>query len=88
MLDFYNAYKEKILPFILYRFQRSIGIRVCLNSMQIVRACLKGIQALIQKFAIRAFYAVSSVFKRLDFSRRLYHCTTFLISLRYTRCLS
>ena len=26
MLDFYNAYKEKILPFILYRFQRSIGI--------------------------------------------------------------
>ena len=27
MLDFYNGYKEKILPFILYRFQRSIGIR-------------------------------------------------------------
>ena len=26
MLDFYNAYKEKILQFILYRFQRSIGI--------------------------------------------------------------
>ena len=26
MLNFYNAYKEKILPFILYRFQRSIGI--------------------------------------------------------------
>ena len=33
MLDFYNAYKEKILQFILYRFQRSIGIRVCLNSL-------------------------------------------------------
>ena len=28
MLDFYNAYKEKILQFILYRFQRSIGITV------------------------------------------------------------
>ena len=28
MLDFYNGYKEKILPFILYRFQRSIGIRM------------------------------------------------------------
>jgi len=27
MLDFYNAYKEKILQFILYRFQRLIDIR-------------------------------------------------------------
>ena len=26
MLNFYNAYKEKILPFILYQFQRSIGM--------------------------------------------------------------
>ena len=26
MLDFYNVYKEKILQFILYRFQRLIGI--------------------------------------------------------------
>ena len=26
MLDFYNMYKEKILLFILYQFQRSIGI--------------------------------------------------------------
>ena len=26
MFDFYNAYKEKILPFILYRFQILIGI--------------------------------------------------------------
>ena len=26
MLDFYNAYKEKILQFILYQFQRLIGI--------------------------------------------------------------
>ena len=26
MLDFYNAYKEKIIQFILYRFQRLIGI--------------------------------------------------------------
>ena len=28
MLDFYNAYKEKILQFILYSFQRSIGIKL------------------------------------------------------------
>jgi len=33
MLDFYNAYKEKILQFILYPFQRSIGIRV-LKALQ------------------------------------------------------
>ena len=26
MLDFYNTYKEKIIQFILYHFQRSIGI--------------------------------------------------------------
>ena len=31
MLNFSNAYKEKILQFILYRFQRSIGIRVILQ---------------------------------------------------------
>ncbi len=42
MLDFYNAYKEKILPFILYRFQRSIGIR----------ACIKRIRTVIQNFAV------------------------------------
>ena len=28
MLDFYNMYKEKILLFILYQFQRSIGIKI------------------------------------------------------------
>jgi len=33
MLDFYNVYKEKILQFILYRFQRSIGIRACLKAL-------------------------------------------------------
>ena len=32
MLDFYNTYKEKILQFILYRFQRSIGIRASLKT--------------------------------------------------------
>ena len=32
MLDFYNAYKEKIFQFILYRFQRSIGIRINLQT--------------------------------------------------------
>ena len=28
MLDFYNAYKEKIIQFILYRFQRLLGIKL------------------------------------------------------------
>ena len=38
MLDFYNAYKEKILQFILYRFQRSIGITPLRNTF--IRSCL------------------------------------------------
>ena len=37
MFDFYNAYKEKILQFILYRFQRSIGIRACIPFKQALK---------------------------------------------------
>ncbi len=38
MLDFYNAYKEKILQFILYRFQRSIGI-ITKNETNLFTVC-------------------------------------------------
>ena len=37
MLDFfYNVYKEKIIQFILYRFQRSIGITNSFENLKLL----------------------------------------------------